>query len=889
MTDNIAHMKSPLLDTKNYSIKNLKKLIEDKKSELITNICNKKVKGLDAAYGYSDFFDKILTTIFNQHFSEQILSEIAILPIGGYGRGVLAPYSDIDLLFIVKIENQKIQEEIQKTLYDIWDLKLVIGYSIHTIPDAIDKLKQDTDFCTACLERRFLFGAKTLFKRFSSQYVTHQNDTKMAFMNAKMSERLIRHKKNGDSRYLVEPDIKNGKGGLRDLQTLYWTGKYLYNFNKIKDFPKYNIFSEQDMRIIEKAEQFLWSVRFMMHHVAGRGHEKLNFDIQKEISILLGYKDKTGRLAVEQFMKHYFIVARTIGHITRIFCNALEVQHRMASRKIVSYLQDAWGSYKLNIKNYQIVNNRIDFISDQTVKENPILMVEIFQIADKQNISFHPNALKRIRKFLYLISGTFLKTHEPFHIFRNILCHGQNTEKTLRDMNEAGVLGRLIPDFGRIVAIMQFNMYHHYTVDEHLIQTVGVMHDIEKGKFSKDHPLSSDIVTDIDMHDALYLAVFLHDMAKGRPEDHSIAGAEIASELAPKMGFSEKETDMIEWLVLHHLAMSDISQKRDLSDPNVLIDFSKFIQSTERLKLLLCLTVADIRAVGPGVWNGWKGELLRTLYYGTLNILSGGISHHSIRQNIKNHKEKFIETLNPSEKTDSVFSHIMDILPDHFWVRTDIPSQKKMTQLIYQDYQSEDVCRIEAFPDSFCDVTEIIISTKDYPGLFAALTGALSSSGVHIYDARIFTTKDKYVIDQFRIQDISCKAITDESYLKRIKKNINKAILEKKTDFHKKRKIQSPICYSTEGVFEVPTSITIDNKLSSSYTIIEIETLNRPFLLHDISCRFKDMHISITSAHINSFGEKAIDVFYVKDRFGFKITDSHFIQKLKTRIHAICD
>jgi len=291
MTNNIANLKSSFLDAAPYSIKKIKALIHDKKSDLIRKICNKEMNGLDAAYIYSDFFDKILTTIFKQHFSDHILSKVVIFPIGGYGRGVLAPYSDIDLLFIVQAHDKQIEEEIQKILYDIWDLKCIIGYSIHVIPETIDKLKQDSDFCTACLERRFLFGAKTLFKRFNSQYMSYQDDTKIAFLNAKMSERLVRHKKNGDSRYLVEPDIKNGKGGLRDLQTLYWTGKYLYNFNEIKDFPQYNIFSKEDMRIIKKAEQFLWSVRFMMHHVAGRGHEKLNFDIQKEISHLLGYKE----------------------------------------------------------------------------------------------------------------------------------------------------------------------------------------------------------------------------------------------------------------------------------------------------------------------------------------------------------------------------------------------------------------------------------------------------------------------------------------------------------------------------------------------------------------------------------------------------------------------
>ena len=830
------------------------------------------------------FIDCILINIFKKHISETILSNIVFIPIGGYGRGLLAPYSDIDLLFLVKEHHKNINEEIQNVLYDLWDLKLVLGYSIHTIAEAQEKLKTDMNFCTACLERRFLFGSERLYENFSMEYVSYQNETKIAFLDAKMKERETRHLKNGDSRYLVEPDIKNGKGGLRDLQTLYWVGKYLYNFDNIAEFPHHNIFSHHDMRIINKAEQFLWSIRFMIHHCTKRAHEKLNFDIQKEISILLGYKDKSGRLAVEQFMKHYFIVARTIGHITRIFCHALEMQHRMAHKKVISYIQDKFVSYKLNTKNYILVNNRIDFSSEDGVRDNPLLMIEIFQIADKQNISFHPNALRTIRKYIYLISGNFLEKKEPFLIFRNILCNGNHTEKTLRSMNESGVLGRLIPDFGRITALMQFNMYHHYTIDEHLIQTVGVMHNIAQGKLIRDHPLSSEIMKNIEMHDALFLAVLLHDMAKGRDEDHSIAGAQIAKELAPKMGFSKEETDVISWLVLHHLAMSDISQKRDLSDSQTSEDFADFIRSAETLKLLLCLTVADIRAVGPGVWNGWKGELLRTLYYSTLAVLHGNVAYKATPQQAQQYKEKFISSFKNTLSNHS----IIDMLPDNFWLKTDFMTQKRLINLIDKGHKSEKYCAIETYPDPFCDVTEIDIFTEDYPGLFATISGALSSSGVEIYDAHIFTSKGKWVIDQFRIQDILGKAIIDRSYLHRIQKNVQKSIENRITDFSYCQTTSYPVRTKRETVFSLPTTVIFDNTTSANHTIIEIETLNRPFLLYDISCALKSLNITLVSAHINSFGEKAIDVFYVKDRFGFKILDQRFLTIIKEKIYIIC-
>ncbi|MEM6603842.1 MAG: [protein-PII] uridylyltransferase, partial [Pseudomonadota bacterium] len=812
--------------------------------ELIAHIKKDKNFGLEAACRLSAVTDDILASIFQKHIPRDLsLHNIAILAIGGYGRGVLAPFSDIDLLFLTDTPSQSLNDALQNCLYDLWDIKFTVGYSIHSLAEVVEKIKNDSDFCTALLEKRLLFGSEALSGQLFKAYSLYQSQTSISFLSLKMKEREVRHKRFGDSRYLVEPDIKNGKGGLRDLQALYWIGKYIYHIPKVEDFTEVSIFSASDLSRIFEAEKFLWSVRFLLHHHAKRGHDKLNFDIQKIIAEDLGYSDDAYRLAVEYFMKDYFITARDIGHITRIFCHALEVQHRMVSRKIKSYFKDILTSYKLGEKAFRISDDRIDFVDEKLVISNPLLMIELFYIADKNHLRYHPNALKTINAHIDLINEDFRADDAPYMLFREILCRAKTPEKTLRDMNEAGILGALIPDFGRIVALMQFNMYHHFTIDEHLIHTVGIMQDIARGKYKKEHPLSTELTQNFDRSslDILFLAVFLHDMAKGRDEDHSSAGADIARYLAPKMGFSKAETDLLVWLVLHHLAMSEISQKRDLSDINVLQDFAKFVQTSQRLKLLLCLTVADIRAVGPNIWNGWKGELLRTLYRGALDILQAGALQDHRDERVLAYKKMI------NHATDRKYEAHFDEFSYQFWLGTDQQSCMRLLSAYHQGYTENKDFWVEWYPDRFCDVTEAVIFARDWPGLFSAIAGAMSASGVHIYDARIFTSKRGLAIDQFRIQDISGKAITDKLYLKRIADNLEKAIISHKTDFEA-QDYSYHIASERAASFDIPTLVDFDNKASPTHTIIEIETLNRSFLLYDIAAQLSQMGISITSA-----------------------------------------
>ncbi|MFV2035130.1 MAG: [protein-PII] uridylyltransferase, partial [Halocynthiibacter sp.] len=552
---------------------------------------------------------------------------ISIIAVGGYGRATLAPYSDLDLLFLHPYKLTAWGESvIEYMLYLLWDLGFKVGYATRNIDQSIRLARGDTTVRTALLEARFLWGDQQLFDelaaRFRSQIVAR---TAREYVEDKLAERDLRHERAGSSRYLVEPNIKEGKGALRDLQTLFWIGKYLYQTNTLTDLVDRKMFTRSELKRFRKSGDFLWAVRCHLHFFAGRAEERLTFDRQPEIARRLGYADRPGQREVERFMKHYFLTAKTVGDLTRIFCAVLE-ERELKQQPILKRMLGniGLGSNETLSDGFRIENGRLTVTSNTVFADDPVNLIRIFHVSQTREVPLHPVALQLMVRSLKLINRTLRHDPEANRLFLDIITSRAGPDSTLRSMNEAGVLGRFVPDFGRIVCQMQFSMYHHFTVDEHLLRTIGLLSRIDHGELGEDHPLSHKIMPDIGSRRALYVAALMHDIAKGRPEDHSIAGARIARRLGPRFGLSPAETETASWLVKHHLLMSDIAQRRDLSDPKTIKDFADVVQSHERLELLLLLTVADIRAVGPGVWNGWKGELLRSLYYVTEPVLAGG-------------------------------------------------------------------------------------------------------------------------------------------------------------------------------------------------------------------------------------------------------------------------
>ena len=566
--------------------------------------------------------------------------QIAITAVGGYGRGTLAPGSDIDLLFLLPYKQTAWGEQVvEYILYMLWDMGFKVGHATRNIDECIRLSKEDMTIRTSILEVRFLHGVnklhEELVQRFSNEVVEGYAEE---FIAAKLAERDARHSKAGESRYLVEPNVKDGKGGLRDLHTLFWIGKYFHNTGKTHDLVKQGMFTEKEYRRFRKAEKFLWTVRCHMHFLTGRAEEKLVFDIQREIAERLQYIGNTGLSGVERFMRHYFLTAKEVGDLTLIACSKLEEMEAKEVTGINRFLKSVVRRTKSikGTEDFVNDNGRINVASNQTFKENPINLIRFYKFAEDNGLDFHPDALELLAKSLKLIGPEMRKDKEANKIFVELISSEKGPERILRRMNETGFLGKFIPPFRKVVAMMQFNMYHHYTVDEHLIRSMGVLWGIESSELAEDHPLVFDLLPKMKDRRILYVALFLHDIAKGRKEDHSIAGEREARKLCPRLGFNEKETDLIAWLVREHLTMSTIAQGRDISDRKTIQDFAEVVQEVERMRYLAILTVCDIRAVGPGVWNGWKGQLLRNLYYETELMLNGGFSKVPLKSRVEN-------------------------------------------------------------------------------------------------------------------------------------------------------------------------------------------------------------------------------------------------------------
>ncbi|MHA6689328.1 [protein-PII] uridylyltransferase [Devosia sp. A449] len=812
---------------------------------------------------------------------------IALSAVGGYGRGTLAPGSDIDLLFILPYKQTPWGEQVTEyILYMLWDLGQKVGHAVRSVDECLRMARADMTVRTATLEARFLTGDKTLFdqmvQRFESEIVPH---TGPEFIAAKMAERDERHRVMGNTRYVVEPNIKDGKGGLRDLNTLFWIGKYFYQVKTSQELVGKGVLSAAENRLFSRAEDFLWAVRCHLHFITGRAEEKLTFDVQPELARRMGYAQRVGMLGVERFMKRYFLVAKDVGDLTRIICASLEFNHAK-DMDLVGRVLAPFRPGRSKIKgesDFVLDTGRLNIAAPDVFERDPVNLIRIFLVAGREQLLFHPDAIKVITRSLRLIDNKLRSDRKANEHFLTILTDPQSVERILRQMNESGVLGRFVPEFGKIVALMQFNMYHHYTVDEHLIRAVGVMANIANGGMRDELPLTHELLPQLNDTRLLYVALFLHDIAKGRPEDHSIAGARIARRLCPRFGLSPAETDTVSWLIEHHLLMSAIAQARDIQDPETAKAFAELVQSPQRLALLMILTACDIRAVGPGVWTGWKGSLLRALYYATEPLLSGGHSQVTQSDRIETARRELAEALQ-AWPADDVATYVARHY-DHYWLRAEPELQVEHARMIRQaDLAGESFAgsiRVKAFEG----ITEVNFYTPDHPRLLSLIAGACTMQDASIIGAQIFSTRDGHAIDTFRLRRSFTSDEDEKVRATRIIDTVRQLLQGKRQiliDLGKESRHNKRL-----KPFAVPSQVTVSNVLSEKFTVIEVSGLDRMGLLHSLTHQIADLNLTIGSAHIGTYGEKAVDVFYVTDLTGQKIMSKPRQRKIHDALMAV--
>ena len=806
---------------------------------------------------------------------------LAIIAVGGYGRGELAPYSDIDLLFLLPYKRTPYTEQVvEYLLYLLWDLGLRIGQATRSVEECQRLAKSDLTIRTGLLEARYLCGDQALFrdlkKRFDSDIV---RGTAAQFVEGKLAERDARHQRVGDSRYQLEPNVKEGKGGLRDLHTLFWIAKYIYRTDNVGRLVELGVLSTEESLRFDHAQSFLWTVRCHLHYLAGRAEERLTFDLQTEIGRRMGYADEERSRGVERFMKDYFLVAKDVGDLTRIFCAILEADQKRRRRP--SWVR--WGAGRRSLGGFVLDGEWLTIPAEDFFKKDPVALLRLFHVAQEHGLDIHPRALRAASQWLKLIDDRLREDPEANRLFIEILTSHKDPETALRRMNEAGVFGCFIPDFGRVVAQMQYDMYHHYTVDEHTLFAIGILHKIEGGLFKEEHPLATELVATIVSRRALYLAVLLHDIAKGRGGDHSQIGEEIAAKLGPRLGLSDEETETVAWLVRWHLLMSGTAFKRDIGDPKTIGDFVERVQSPERLKLLLVLTVADIRAVGPNIMNGWKAALLRELYHRAIEVMSGGLTVEGRDSRIAT-AQAAVRRLLP-DFGEKEFTTFTSRGYPFYWLSFDPETHARHARLMREAEMSGAPLTVEKRVDLHRSVTEITLYTADHPGLFSRIAGALAVSGANIVDAKIMTMSNGMALDTFWVQDLAGRPFDRPDKLARLAVIFENVLTG---DLKPHRELARPPAFpSRMQVFTVMPRVLVDNKASASHTVIEVNGRDRPGLLYELTRELTRLNLQISSAKISTYGEKVVDVFYVKNLFGHKAEQPAKLSEIQRTLEAV--
>ncbi|HKK97321.1 MAG TPA: [protein-PII] uridylyltransferase [Marivita sp.] len=833
------------------------------------------------AKGYTWLTDQLVTITY-EVVTERIHrnpnptegERMAVMAVGGYGRGEMAPFSDVDLLFLTPYKITAWAESvIESMLYILWDLKLKVGHSSRTVKDCLRLGAEDFTIRTAMMEHRFLIGHAALAEELDTKLWQNLfRGTEAEFIEAKLAERDARHIKQGQ-RYMVEPNVKEGKGGLRDLQSLYWIAKYIHRTDDIGELVRTGVFRPEEYETFVKAENFLWAVRCHLHLASNRATEQLTFDMQVDVASRMGYTDKGGRRDVEWFMQDYFRYATSVGDLTRIFLTSLEASQQKEPPLILRLLKRA-----PKVKDgYEVVNNRLAIADEATFLNDKMNMLRIFEEALRTGFLIHADAMRLISANLHLIDKDMRDTKEAQRIFLDLMLKHGNPERALRRMNELGVLAAFIPEFEPIVAMMQFNMYHHFTVDEHTIQCIWHLSEIEAGNLEEDLPVASTILKNGVNRKVLYVALLLHDIGKGRDEDHSVLGAKIARKVAPRLGLSKQECATVEWLVRYHLLMSDMAQKRDIADPRTVRDFAKAVQTKERLDLLCVLTVCDIRGVGPGTWNNWKAVLIRALYRQTGRALADGMEALN-RENRGTEAKKALRAELADWDTKALRTETGRHYPP-YWQGLHVTAHKVFAELL-RDIGDNEI-KVDIHPDEDRDATRVCFALNDHPGIFSRLAGALALVGANVVDARTFTSKDGYATAVFWIQDGDGSPYEDVR-IPRLRDMISKTLRGEVVPLEKlptRDKIKK-----RERAFKVPTSITFDNEGSEIYTIIEVDTRDRPGLLFDLTRTLAEANVYISSAVIATYGEQVVDTFYVKDMFGLKFHSESKQKSLETKL-----
>ena len=848
---------------------------------VIEDIHNTGGTGMEVAALRSIAIDRLISALFDLAGREYCLryakadQKCTIVALGGYGRGELSPASDIDLMFLYPWKVGSYAETvIERILYILWDTGLDVGYSTRNISECI-KASSDLVAKTSLIDSRYLCGDEPLFDEYKKA-VNKQIFSKNVdgFINDKVAEAEVRRKKYGDSVYILEPDIKEGDGGLRDLHTALWAAKVKFKVDDFKGLNLKGILSNKEYKEVSKAFEFMLRLRNEMHFTIKRKGEQLSFELQEKISKKFGYEDKDGSLAVEQLMKEYYLTANRIKELSDIIVE--RCLDKSAGRGLVKLIRQRDLS-----DGFKLFAGEITISDKDLFKKRPSLMMRLFELSQLHGVQIHSFARERLRENLFRIDDAFRASPDVNRSFMNILKSEWDVTGSLKLMHKLEVMDRFIPEFGEVRCQVQHDIYHIYTVDTHSLFAVEQLRRLMLGEHKDEYPLRSALIQELERPEVLYLAALLHDVGKGKGGRHEELGAKIAASVATRIGFSSEDIDDIDFLVLNHLKLSNTAQRRDLNDPKLIVDFAMDMGTLERVKMLYLLTYADVKAIGPDVWTEWKGSLFLELYTKTAEVFEMGTFE------VEDAKEKIrkvasdVEQIIGKDYPEKELHAFMRSMPERYLLSK---TPKKITEHFIIAMSHTPPLSIDIRHNERRGYTRLIVTTIDSPSLFYKISGVLAGNGITILGADIYTRKNGEVLDIFHVKSAIENLPIDPKRWARVEGDLLDVIQGERKAEDVMKEYCKPSILDDKYSPKIKPRVIINNEISDSNTVVEIHAQDRVGLLYTISKILVKQGLYIEVSKISTMGEKATDVFYLKDIFGQKIYFKEKLNEIKKEL-----
>lgn len=830
-------------------------------------------------YGRAWVLDRILQLAWNQ-FTWPPADQAALVAVGGYGRGELHPFSDVDILLLFdQVDPADWQDSISGFLTLLWDISLDLGSSVRTLGECYDEARNDITIATNLIESRTICGDPALQQAMYDRVTSEGAWTDKEFFKAKLAEQKERHEKTNNTEYNLEPNLKTSPGGLRDIQTIGWVAKRHFGATYIRDLVDHGFVTESELDTLNKGELYLWTVRYALHMLCKRREDRLLFDHQRTLAAYFGYEDQEGALAVEQFMSKYYRVAMAMSEF-----NDMLLQH---FDEAILRVDDEQSIRPLNNR-FQVRNDYLETVYDKVFEHHPFAIMELFVL-----MAQHPeikgvraSTIRLVRDHRQLIDDDFRHDIRNTSLFMELLRSPEGVSTELKRMNRYGILGRYLPEFGRIVGQMQHDLFHIYTVDAHTLKVIQKTRQFRHREYREQFSIAHRIVNQLPKIELLYIAGLYHDIAKGRGGDHSELGAEDVVDFCRRHHLGKWDTHLVAWLVRNHLKMSMTAQRRDISDPEVIHSFAMEVRDLVHLDYLYVLTVADINATNNTLWNNWRATLLRQLYMETKRALRRGLENPINKEDrIEQVQHEAMLLLARKGMREQDVLDYWSLLGDDYFLREDAHNIAWHTQAILEhgDNPLPLVLIRKTSYRIFEGATEIFIYSEDLPTLFPATVAAMDQLNLNIQDARIILTDHGRTLNTYTVLTDDNQPLSENpEYLAHIQQHLTEE-LDDPEDYPEiiQRRVPRQL-----KLFTTPTRLTLSNDPVAQQTVLEVITPDRPGLLARIGRIFVEFGISVRKAKISSIGERVEDFFFITDSQNQPISDPELCRRLQ---QAICD